>query len=142
MVSLLKGSYPASTSRSPGTGADPGDGGIFAKVFETAPTWLKYRAYPSNPKHLYNICTMLNQRRRRWADVVQMLYQCFVFLEIPKTSLSELPFLHILEQPLRCWFNSGSPSLTLARNKQRFDVSCFLRNTSITLYLVNALVTM
>ena len=25
---------------------------------------------PANKKHLYNICTMLNQRRRRWADVV------------------------------------------------------------------------
>ena len=30
-------------------------------------------------KHLHNICTMLDQRRRRWADVVQMLYKCFVF---------------------------------------------------------------
>ena len=29
-------------------------------------------------KHLYTICTMLDQRRRRWADVVQMLYKCFV----------------------------------------------------------------
>ena len=29
-------------------------------------------------KHLYNICTMLAQRRRRWADVVQMLYKCLV----------------------------------------------------------------
>ena len=28
---------------------------------------------------LYNICIMLDQRRRRWADVVQMLYKCFVF---------------------------------------------------------------
>ena len=26
--------------------------------------------YPVNPKHLYNIYTMLDQRRRRWADVV------------------------------------------------------------------------
>ena len=34
---------------------------------------------PVNTKHLYNICTMLNQRRRRWADVVQMLYKCFEF---------------------------------------------------------------
>ena len=34
---------------------------------------------PLNTKHLYNICTMLDQRRRRWADVVQMLYICFVF---------------------------------------------------------------
>ena len=32
-----------------------------------------------NTKHFYNICTMLDQRRRRWADVVQMLYKCFVF---------------------------------------------------------------
>ena len=34
---------------------------------------------PANTKHLYNICTMLGQRRRRWTDVVQMLYKCFVF---------------------------------------------------------------
>ena len=30
-------------------------------------------------KHLHNICTMLDKRRRRWANVVQMLYKCFVF---------------------------------------------------------------
>ena len=29
---------------------------------------------------LYNICTKLDQRRRRWADVVQMLYKYFVFV--------------------------------------------------------------
>ena len=34
---------------------------------------------PANTEHLYNICTMLDQRRRRWADIVQMLYKCFVF---------------------------------------------------------------
>ena len=34
--------------------------------------------YPANTKHLYNICTMLDQRRRRWYDVVHMLYKCFV----------------------------------------------------------------
>ena len=34
--------------------------------------------YPANTKHLYNICTMLDQRRRRWDDVVQMLYKSFV----------------------------------------------------------------
>ena len=31
--------------------------------------------------HLNNISTMLAQRRRRWADVVQMLYKCFVIAE-------------------------------------------------------------
>ena len=36
-------------------------------------------AYPVNTKHLYNICTMLGQSRRRWANIVQMLYKCFVF---------------------------------------------------------------
>ena len=36
-------------------------------------------ANPKNMKHLYKICKMLDQHRRRWADVVQMLYKCFVF---------------------------------------------------------------
>ena len=30
------------------------------------------RSIQVNTKHLYDICTMLHQRRRRWADVVQM----------------------------------------------------------------------
>ena len=33
---------------------------------------------PVNTKHWYNIYTMLDQRRVRWADVVLMLYTCFV----------------------------------------------------------------
>ena len=33
---------------------------------------------PANTKHLYNSCTMLDERRRRWAEVVKMLYKCFV----------------------------------------------------------------
>ena len=45
---------------------------------------VKPMAYPGrlNTKHLYNICTMLDQRRRRWADVVQMFYKSFVFVGI------------------------------------------------------------
>ena len=34
--------------------------------------------YPANTRHLSGICAVLGQRRRRWADVVQMLYGCFV----------------------------------------------------------------
>ena len=34
---------------------------------------------PETQKKLYDISTMFSQRRRRWADVVQMLYKCFVF---------------------------------------------------------------
>ena len=36
----------------------------------------------TNTKHLFNICTMLDQRQNRWADVVQMLCKCFVFTGI------------------------------------------------------------
>ena len=32
-----------------------------------------------NTKQLYNICTTAAQRLRRWSNVVQMLYKCFVF---------------------------------------------------------------
>ena len=53
-----------------------------------------------NTKHLCNICTMLDQRRRRWADVVQMLYKCFVFVEDPVLNY--------------CWTDvaDGGPTLT------------------------------
>ena len=56
---------------------------------------------PANTKHLYNICTMLDQRRRRWADVVQMLYKCFVFAGMHqyKQLVYEL-FHHILVEAL------------------------------------------
>ena len=33
-----------------------------------------FTVIPANTKHLYNICTMLDRRRRRLADVVQLLY--------------------------------------------------------------------
>ena len=50
------------------------------------PTFLiladSYIATPLKTKHLYNICAMLVQRRRRRAVFVQMLYKCFVFVGI------------------------------------------------------------
>ena len=39
--------------------------------------------FPENTKHLYHIYTMLVQRGRRWAGVVEMLYKCFVFARLP-----------------------------------------------------------
>ena len=38
----------------------------------------------TDTKHLYNLCTMLDQRRRRCADAVQMLYKCFVFVGLER----------------------------------------------------------
>ena len=35
--------------------------------------------FSANTKHLYNICTTLAQRLRRWSNIVKMLYKCFVF---------------------------------------------------------------
>ena len=32
---------------------------------------------PVNTKHLYNICTLLDQRRRRWANNIQMFCVCW-----------------------------------------------------------------
>ena len=37
---------------------------------------------PVNTKHLYDICTMLDQRRRCWAYVVQMSYKWCVFADV------------------------------------------------------------
>ena len=36
---------------------------------------------PASTKHLYNISTTSAQRLRRWSNIVQMLYKCFVFAE-------------------------------------------------------------
>ena len=36
--------------------------------------------YPVIAKHFYNICTMPGQRRRRWADIVQILEICLCLL--------------------------------------------------------------
>ena len=35
--------------------------------------YKKVRTLQVNTQHLYDISTMLDQRRKRWADVVQML---------------------------------------------------------------------
>ena len=37
------------------------------------------RHHPANTKHFYNICTTSAQRLRRWSNIVQMPYNCFVF---------------------------------------------------------------
>ena len=51
----------------------------FAIIFPMAVSSLVEAPCSISKKHLYNICTMLDQRRRRWADIVRMLYKCFVF---------------------------------------------------------------
>ena len=33
-------------------------------------------------KHLYGFCSTKTQRLRRWFNIVQMLYKCFVFTGI------------------------------------------------------------
>ena len=60
--------------------------------------------HAANTKHLYNIYTMLDQRRRRWADVVYMLYKCFVFSGYRPTPYWSLNGYN---------FNSKSPCLNV-----------------------------
>ena len=62
---------------------------------------------PVNTKHLYNIYTMLEQHRRRIADVVQKLYKCFVFPG--NNSWSGITYClrrlqaHIDPMSVKCW---------------------------------------
>ena len=56
---------------------------------------FRLTAFPKNTKHLHNIYTMLDQRLRRWADVVQMLYKYFVCAGLKHYTLHQ------------CWFDVG-----------------------------------
>ena len=60
---------------------------VTQSVMNTPPLKISKRTYnPVSTKHLYNICTMLDQRRRCWADVVQMLYNVLCLLEMITTN--------------------------------------------------------
>ena len=59
-----------------------GAGAASASSQKRKKTMKQIISIAANTKHLYNICTFLAQRRIRWADVVQMLYKCFVFAGI------------------------------------------------------------
>ena len=50
---------------------------------------------------------MLDQRRRRWSDVVQILYKGFVF------DGTHCPGKH--DNLNRCWFNAGPVSQTVGQ---------------------------
>ena len=62
--------------------------------------------YPANTKHLYNICTSLDQRLRRWSNDVQMLYKCFVFAGYPPYVDSILGQCRIMTVILSCFLVS------------------------------------
>ena len=52
-------------------------------IIQTLGEWLLFAenvrdVEPANTKHLYNISTTSAQRLRRWSNIVQMLYKCFV----------------------------------------------------------------
>ena len=55
---------------------------------------------PVNTNHLYNICTMQDQRRRRWAGVVQMLYKimfCVCWGCVVRAGRNAISLLYIIE---------------------------------------------
>ena len=51
--------------------------------------WMRV-PFPVNTKHLYNVYTMLDQRRRHWADVVQMFCVCWVPLNLSVAMVTEV----------------------------------------------------
>ena len=48
------------------------------------------RNIPVNRKYLYNIYTMLDQRRRRWADIVYKLCKCLLWSYTADTAFDHL----------------------------------------------------
>ena len=56
---------------------------------------------PASTKHLYNTCTMLDQRRRRWADAVQLLYKYFL-LAGNRVYCRFLVFLFVFQEKKNC----------------------------------------
>ena len=62
------------------------DTGRSRKVELTCSLYLKSSSQQT--KHLYNICTASAQRLRRWPNIKQMLYKCFVL-----TGFSNLSFI-------------------------------------------------
>ena len=79
-------------------------------------------AIPTNTNHLYNICTMLDQRLRRWSDVVQMLCKYFVFDGMDKTK----PRKQLLVKG-KIWIASiGSFKSFYSNNNNIINVSIFL----------------
>ena len=53
------------------------------------------KAFPPNTKHLYKICTMLNQHGRRWAGVVQILHKCFAFVVLKYLPYEDVDHLNV-----------------------------------------------
>ena len=47
----------------------------------------------ANTKHLHNICTTSAQRLRRWSNIVQMLYKCFLVCNAGDRADSLLPVI-------------------------------------------------
>ena len=64
---------------------------------KVSPSQQTVRVQPSKNKHLYNSFTMLVQRQRHRADIVQMLYKWGFFAQA-------------------CLFNVGPPSATPAQH--------------------------
>ena len=71
---------------------------------------------PVNTKHLYNICL------RRWADVVQMLYKCFLF-----TALDSVYSIAVLK-PFETLMIHQSIVLHLGILERKFSWNCSNKN--------------
>ena len=59
---------------------------VYTSIIYSVKAWRDmvtgFLSHPVDTKHLYDICTMLAQRRRRWASMLQMLYNCLCLLGI------------------------------------------------------------
>ena len=92
--------------------------GISPRVLSTC-----ISTFPVSPKHFYNICTMLDQRRRRWADVVQNVTQMFCGLPI---LFQLLPIWHIAVNQLNVQMCLEPLNLgfTVQKNRYILNIPC------------------
>ena len=63
----------------------------------TLTSLIRLHIHPADATYLYNICATSAQRLRRWSNIVQMLYKCFVFAG------------HTIQHCCACLFTASDP---------------------------------
>ena len=109
---------------------------------------LKHYTNPANTKHLYNICTTSSQRLRRWPNIVQMLYKCFVFagnaVQHYNIHVNVMPATMLVSRSSNLIFPTDQPAFSpyttypIINSRaviQNSASSCIFTNSSVGLYI-------
>ena len=78
--------------------------------------YISWTKQSNNKKHLYHICTLLDQRRKRWASVVQMVYKCFALAWKISTQIIQSP-------PIKCIALESFFKISTVTYRSKHDIS-------------------